>query len=154
MTDGILMNEMVSDFLLLKYSVIVVDEAHERKVNTDLLVGLLSQMSRIRLRMSEEGKCRPLRLVIMSATLRVEDFNNGVLFNPPPPIAKIEARMFPVTNFFSKITPDDYVNEAVGKCVKIHKRLPAGDAAGGGCSCFPNRQGGDPYDVDSPLAKP
>jgi ATP-dependent RNA helicase DHX37/DHR1 len=71
MTDGILLNEMVSDFLLLKYSVVVVDEAHERKVNTDLLVGLLSQVIRIRLKMSQEGRCKPLRLVIMSATLRV-----------------------------------------------------------------------------------
>lgn len=35
--------------------------------------------------------------------------------------------MFPVTNFFSKITPEDYVTEAVSKCVKIHKRLPPGD---------------------------
>ena len=127
MTDGILMNEMVSDFLLLKYSVVVIDEAHERKVNTDLLVGLMSQVSKIRLRMSLQGQCKPLRLVIMSATLRIEDFNNGVLFSPPPPIVKIESRMFPVTNFFSKVTPGDYVSEAVKKCVKIHKRLPAGD---------------------------
>lgn len=77
--------------------------------------------------MSRQNKCHPLRLVIMSATLRIEDFRNEALFSPLPPIVKVEARMFPVTNFFSKITAEDYVAEAVSKCVKIHKRLPPGD---------------------------
>lgn len=48
MTDGILLNEMTSDFLLSKYSVIIIDEAHERKVNTDLLLGLLTRVVNIR----------------------------------------------------------------------------------------------------------
>jgi ATP-dependent RNA helicase DHX37/DHR1 len=52
MTDGILLNEMTSDFLLLKYSVIIIDEAHERKVNTDLLLGLLSRIVNIRKKMA------------------------------------------------------------------------------------------------------
>lgn len=52
MTDGILLNEMNSDFLLTKYSVIIIDEAHERKVNTDLLLGLLSRIFSIRKRLS------------------------------------------------------------------------------------------------------
>lgn len=48
MTDGILLNEMMSDFLLNKYSVIVIDEAHERKVSTDLLISLLVKVVNIR----------------------------------------------------------------------------------------------------------
>ncbi len=52
MTDGILLNEMNSDFLLQQYSVIVIDEAHERKINTDILIGLLSQVILIRYQMS------------------------------------------------------------------------------------------------------
>lgn len=52
MTDGILMNEMCSDFLLKKYSVIMLDEAHERKINTDLLLGLLSRLVNIRARLT------------------------------------------------------------------------------------------------------
>lgn len=56
MTDGILMNEMASDFFLSKYSVIIIDEAHERKINTDLLLGLLSRLVNIRLRLALEKK--------------------------------------------------------------------------------------------------
>lgn len=52
LTDGILLNEMNSDFLLLQYSVVVIDEAHERKINTDILIGLLSRVVLIRYQMS------------------------------------------------------------------------------------------------------
>lgn len=52
MTDGILLNEISSDLLLLKYSVVIIDEAHERKINSDLLVGLLSKLIEIRYKMS------------------------------------------------------------------------------------------------------
>lgn len=52
MTDGILLNEMMSDFLLRDYSVIVIDEAHERKLPTDVLIGLLSKVVNIRAKMT------------------------------------------------------------------------------------------------------
>lgn len=48
MTDGVLLRELASDFLLTKYSVVVIDEAHERSVNTDILVGVLSRVVRLR----------------------------------------------------------------------------------------------------------
>lgn len=48
MTDGILLNEMMSDFLLKDYSVIIIDEAHERKVATDILIGLISKVIKYR----------------------------------------------------------------------------------------------------------
>jgi ATP-dependent RNA helicase DHX37/DHR1 len=48
LTDGILLNEMASDILLRKYSVVILDEAHERRVNTDILIGLLSKIVRVR----------------------------------------------------------------------------------------------------------
>ena len=70
---------------------------------------------------------QPLRLIIMSATLRVTDFaENTVLFPTPPPIINISARQHPVTIHFSRRTPTDYVKEAVRKAIKIHCRLPAG----------------------------
>jgi ATP-dependent RNA helicase DHX37/DHR1 len=54
MTDGVLLREVSLDLLLVKYSVIVVDEAHERSVNTDVLVGMLSRVVKLRREMSEE----------------------------------------------------------------------------------------------------
>lgn len=86
--------------MLKSYSVIVVDEAHERKVNTDILIGLLSKLVLLRYKLSQEGKCHPLRLIIMSATMRVQDFQNTKLFDYTVPIINVEARMFPVTVYY------------------------------------------------------
>ncbi|KAH8274869.1 hypothetical protein KR044_001777 [Drosophila immigrans] len=122
MTDGVLLKEIETDFLLSKYSVIVLDEAHERSVYTDILVGLLSRIVPLR-----QKRSTPLKLIIMSATLRVSDFTeNTRLFKTPPPLIKVEARQFPVTVHFQKRTPDDYVAEAYRKTVKIHSQLPEG----------------------------
>ena len=54
MTDGVLLREVSLDLLLAKYSAIVVDEAHERSVNTDVLIGMLSRVVKLRREMSEE----------------------------------------------------------------------------------------------------
>lgn len=122
MTDGVLLKEVEKDFFLSKYSVIVIDEAHERSVFTDILMGLLSRVVPMR---KSQGK--QLKLVIMSATLRVEDFTgNARLFPTPPPVVTVESRQFPVTVHFNKRTPDDYLNEAFHKVCKIHRTLPPG----------------------------
>ena len=122
MTDGVLLKEIEKDFFLSKYSVIVIDEAHERSVFTDILMGLLSRVVPMR---KSQGK--QLKLVIMSATLRVEDFTgNARLFPTPPPVVTVESRQFPVTVHFNKRTPDDYLNEAFRKVCKIHRTLPPG----------------------------
>lgn len=77
MTDGILLKEIETDFLLKKYSVIVIDEAHERSLNSDILVSLLTRIAQARCeiaykeRLENKFETFPLRLVIMSATLRV-----------------------------------------------------------------------------------
>jgi ATP-dependent RNA helicase DHX37/DHR1 len=63
----------------------------------------------------------------MSATMRIDDFKNITLFNFSVPILKVEARMFPVTTFYEKNTPEDYKKAAIKKCVKIHRTLPDGD---------------------------
>ncbi|CCI50679.1 unnamed protein product [Albugo candida] len=148
MTDGILLKEIQQDFLLRQYSIIILDEAHERNINTDILIGLLSRIVpfRSKLALEEleeyraltvEGKnefggiqklLKPLKLVIMSATLRVEDFtNNTVLFPSPPPVLRIEARQYPVTVHFSKHTElEKYVEAAFKKVVRIHNKLPEG----------------------------
>ena len=129
MTDGVLLRELATDFLLSKYSVIIIDEAHERSMNTDILIGVLSRVLKLREQMWKEGKegIKPLRLVIMSATLRIGDFaENQALFPSPPPVINVAARHHPVTIHFNRRTPSDYVNEAVKKTAKIHARLPPG----------------------------
>ncbi|CAH1802480.1 unnamed protein product [Owenia fusiformis] len=124
MTDGVLLKEVQKDFLLSKYSVIIIDEAHERSIYTDILIGLLSRIVPLR-----HKKGSPLKLVIMSATLRVEDFTeNSRLFKIKPPVIEIESRQFPVTMHFNKHTPQEnaYLNEAYRKVCKIHRSLPEG----------------------------
>lgn len=56
MTDGVLLRELATDFTLSKYSVIIVDEAHERSVNTDILIGVLSRVVKLRSELWKEGK--------------------------------------------------------------------------------------------------
>ncbi|KAH7102536.1 P-loop containing nucleoside triphosphate hydrolase protein [Auriculariales sp. MPI-PUGE-AT-0066] len=120
MTDGVLLREMATDFLLSKYSVVIVDEAHERSINTDILIGALSRVVRLREDMWQKKtkNIKPLRLVIMSATLRVSDFTeNRILFPSPPPVIHVGARQHPVTIHFSRRTTADYQN---------HTKLPPG----------------------------
>lgn len=70
---------------------------------------------------------QPLRLIIMSATLRVSDFaSNPTLFPLPPPVLHITTRQHPVTLHFSRRTSHDYIEEAYKKVARIHARLPAG----------------------------
>ncbi|KAL6500297.1 hypothetical protein OROHE_025663 [Orobanche hederae] len=142
MTDGILLREVQSDFLLKRYSVLILDEAHERSLNTDILVGMLSRVIQERQREYEEQQMRilagetivsdgmiyPLKLVLMSATLRVDDFvSNRRIFRNPPPVIKVPARQYPFTIHFSKKTEIiDYIGQAFKKVLSIHKRLPSG----------------------------
>lgn len=121
-TDGVLMKECQNDFLLSKYSVIIIDEAHERSVFSDILIGLLSRIVPMR---RKHGN--PLKAIIMSATLRVNDFTeNTFLFKKPPPVINIEARQFPVTAHFVKRTPENYLLAAYKKVKSIHSKMPKG----------------------------
>ncbi|KAK6939099.1 LOW QUALITY PROTEIN: Helicase-associated domain, partial [Dillenia turbinata] len=139
MTDGILLQEVQSDFLLRRYSVLMLDEAHARSLNTDILIGMLSCVIQVRQSFYEEkqkkilsgeyispvDKNSPLKLVLMSATLRVEDFISGSrLFRTPPPVIEVPTRQFPCT--FQKTEVVDYIGQAYKKVVAIHKRLPPG----------------------------
>lgn len=122
MTDGVLLKEVEKDFLLLKYSVIIIDEAHERSVFTDILIGLLSRIVPLR---NKQGK--ELKLIIMSATLRTEDFTQNTRLFPNPPLnVKVDSRQFPVTVHFNKRTPDNFIDEAFRKISKINRTLPSG----------------------------
>ncbi|KXZ53733.1 hypothetical protein GPECTOR_6g650 [Gonium pectorale] len=141
MTDGILLRELQLDFSLAAYSAIIVDEAHERGLNTDLLLGMLSRAVPLRRRLwreRQEALARgerpagppvyPLKLIIMSATLRTSDFTeNKRLFPKPPPVINVPARQYPVTVHFSRRTElRDYVSAAFRKVTRIHAELPPG----------------------------
>jgi ATP-dependent RNA helicase DHX37/DHR1 len=95
----------------------VIDEAHERNLNTDVLLGLLSVTLPMRRKAAEEGSLPPLKLVIMSATLKVEDFTENRRLFPKgedgvvrePALVKVPGRTFPVSIHHSKVTElDDY----------------------------------------------
>ncbi|CAG8619606.1 10750_t:CDS:10, partial [Cetraspora pellucida] len=130
MTDGVLLRELSGDFLLSKYSAIIIDEAHERSLNTDILIGVISRVLQLRKELSEDdkSKIKPLKVIIMSATLRISDFTeNRRLFDIPPPVINVNARQYPVSIHFNKRTPRiDYVTEAFKKICKVHTRLPRG----------------------------
>jgi ATP-dependent RNA helicase DHX37/DHR1 len=129
MTDGVLLREISQDFVLTKYSAIVIDEAHERSVNTDILIGMLSRIVDLRAEMARANpKSRPLKLIIMSATLRISDFteNKRLFRNDPPPLMKAEGRQYTVTDHFARRTQRDYVEEAYRKVCRGHRKLPPG----------------------------
>lgn len=129
MTDGILLRELSEDLLLRKYSVIVIDEAHERSVNTDLLIGLMSKIVPARLRRNQfNPDPKPLKLIIMSATLDTGDFINDRLFPPgkKPPVVEAEGRQHRVTTHFALRSRHDYLDEVVDKVGRAHRKLPKG----------------------------
>lgn len=129
MTDGVLLREMMTDLMLTKYSAVIIDEAHERNINTDILIGMLTRVLKLRreYHTKEPNKYKPLKLIVMSATLRVADFSeNKQLFKVPPPILKVEARQYPVSVHFDKRTKFEYLEEAFKKTCKIHRKLPPG----------------------------
>ncbi len=84
MTDGILLEELRSDPSLLKYSIIMVDEAHERSLNIDFILGLLKNILR---------KRNDLKVVVSSATINAKLFSE---FFDNAPVLSINARQFPV----------------------------------------------------------
>nr|CAH8849074.1 unnamed protein product [Trichobilharzia regenti] len=134
MTDGILLQEIKQDFELSRYSAIIVDEAHERSIYSDVILGLISMIVRLRRRRLTEniptnGKVLlPLKLIIMSATLKVNDFSENRRLFPqsPPPVIHVESRQYPVTCHFAKTTDPDYLKAAFRKVVSIHKTSPPG----------------------------
>ncbi|KAJ3128516.1 DEAH-box RNA helicase prp16 [Nowakowskiella sp. JEL0407] len=115
MTDGVLQRECLTSPDLDKYSCIIMDEAHERSLQTDVLMGLLKRVLRRR---------RDLKLIVTSATMNSERFSDffggAVTFDIP-------GRTFPVDVLYSKTPCEDYVESAVKQVLQIHITHPPGD---------------------------
>jgi ATP-dependent RNA helicase DHX37/DHR1 len=124
-----LLREISEDFTLKKYSAIIIDEAHERTVNTDVLIALMSRCVKARTQLAKEKpqQYTPLKLIIMSATLQVSDFrDNGRLFSIAPPLVEVEGRQYEVTPHWSRRTTHDYLDEMFNKVSRGHRKLPPG----------------------------
>jgi pre-mRNA-splicing factor ATP-dependent RNA helicase DHX38/PRP16 len=115
MTDGVLLRESLNESDLDRYSCVIMDEAHERALNTDVLMGLFKKILQRR---------RDLKLIVTSATMnskRFSDFYGGA------PEFFIPGRTFPVDVMFHRSPVEDYVDQAVQQVLSIHVSKGPGD---------------------------
>lgn len=117
MTEGILLREAMNDKMLSKYQVIILDEAHERTINTDVLFGIVKRVQKQR----KEMEMSDLKVIIMSATMDVDHFSK--YFNSCP-VLYLPGRTHQVQVLHSKQRQEDYMFAALVTLFEIHKTTP------------------------------
>eukprot|EP00958_Prasinococcus_capsulatus_P027551 scaffold5640_cov328-Prasinococcus_capsulatus_cf.AAC.6 len=115
MTDGMLLREFLGEPDLASYSVMMVDEAHERTLHTDVLFGLVKDIARFR---------PDIKLLISSATLDAQKFSDYFDYAP---IFRIPGRRYPVDIMYTKAPEADYLDAAVVTALQVHVTQPPGD---------------------------
>lgn len=108
MTDGMLLREAMSEPLLDQYGVVILDEAHERTLATDILMGLIKEIVKNR---------KDLKIVVMSATLDAGKFQQ---YFDNCPLMSVPGRTFPVEIFYTPEPERDYLEASIRTVVQIH----------------------------------
>lgn len=116
LTDGMMVREAMTDEILSDYSVVILDEAHERSVQTDVLLGVAKRAQNLR----KLKNLPPLKLLVMSATMDADKF--GKYFHAP--VLYLEGRQHPVKIYHAVKSQENYAFSAMVTAFQLHRETP------------------------------